>query len=262
MPPEFFNIDQFMTATVAFLRIAAIMFMIPFFGETTVPLKVKILLSAAISLTIVPMLPTDWVDSNQLSALSIGMMMCKEIFAGLLIGFTAKLTFEGLLLASSMVSYQMGFGVSNLIAPGSDIQLDAFSSLHRVVVLLLFLSLNLHHLFFTALLETFQYIPPGSPSIGPQMGVHLIETTGNIFSTGVQLAAPVVVALMFTTAGLGLVARAVPQMNVFSMSFPISFLVGIIIYIASTPFFPAWLRDHHIESTAAMFKSIQGMIPL
>lgn len=262
MPPEFFNIDQFMTATVAFLRIGAIMFMIPFFGETTIPLKVKTLLAIAISLTIVPMLPTDWVDAKNLTALPIGMMICKELFVGLLIGFTAKLAFEGLLLASSMVSYQMGFGVSNLIAPGSDVQLDAFSSLHRVVVLLLFLSLNLHHLFFTAMLETFQYIPPGEININPQMGMHLIETTGKIFSTGVQLAAPVVVALMFTTAGLGLVARAVPQMNVFSMSFPISFIVGIIIYIASTPFFPAWLRDHHLESTAAMFKSIQGVIPI
>ena len=65
MPPEFFNIDQFMTATVAFLRIGAIMFMIPFFGETTIPLKVKTLLAIAISLTIVPMLPTDWVDAKK-----------------------------------------------------------------------------------------------------------------------------------------------------------------------------------------------------
>lgn len=261
MLTDIINIDQLMTAAVAFLRIGGIMFIIPFFGETNVPLKVKTLLSVAIAMTIVPMLKTNWFSDLNFEVLPITLLILKELFIGLIIGFTAKLTFEGLLLASSMVSYQMGFGTSNLIAPGTDTQMDAFSSLHRVIVLLLFMTLNLHHLFLSAVVETFQYIPAGQTFINPEIGTHLIETTGSIFSTAVKLAAPVVVALMFATAGLGLVARAVPQLNVFSMSFPISFLIGITIYIASTPFFPAWLRDHHIETTAAMFKSIQGMTP-
>jgi flagellar biosynthetic protein FliR len=261
MPTEFLNIDQLMTAAVAFLRIGGIMFIIPFFGEMNVPLKVKVLLSVAVSMTIVPLLPTNWVSGLSFEVLPITVLILKELFIGLIIGFTAKLAFEGLLLASSMVSYQMGFGVSNLIAPGTDVQLDAFSSMHRVVVILLFLSLNLHHLFFSAVVQTFEYIPAGQSFLNAEIGTHLIETTGNIFSTAVQLAAPVVVALLFATAGLGLVARAVPQMNVFSMSFPISFMIGIVIYIASTPFFPSWLRDHHIESTAAVFQSIKGMTP-
>ena len=98
--------------------------------------------------------------------------------------------------------------------------------------------------------------------LNPEIGTHLINVTGNIFSTGVKLASPVVVALMFTTAGLGLIARAVPQMNIFAMSFPVSFMIGLVVYLASTPFFPSWLRDHHLKSTAAVFQSIKGMTPL
>ena len=261
MPLDFLNIDQLMTAALAFIRVGGIMFIIPFFGDLSVPIKVKVLLAVAVSMTITPLLPTTWAGSVNLQALPITILIVKELLIGLIIGFTAKLAFEGLLLASSMVSYQMGFGVSNLIAPGTDVQLDAFSSLHRALMILLFLSLNLHHLFFTAMLETFEYIPAGHVFLNSDLGSHLISITGEIFATAVKLAAPVVVALLFATAGLGLVARAVPQMNVFSMSFPISFMIGIIIYIASTPFFPAWLRDHHIESTAAIFTSIQGMKP-
>lgn len=261
MPVDFLDIDKFMIAAVSFFRIGGILFMIPIFGDSVVPVRVRVFLTIAVSLTIVPLLGDSWGSGFEYEILPISLIIMKELILGLLIGFLAKVAFEGMLLASGMVAYQMGFGTSNLIAPGSDTQMDSFSAMHRVVVILVFLSLNLHHVFFSAMVETFKLIPAGGVTLDVGLGQHLITSTGKIFSIGVQLSAPVVVALLFATAGLGLIARTVPQMNVFAMSFPVNFFVGIIIYIASTPFFPDWMTAKHLDATADIFISIKGMMP-
>lgn len=262
IPLEFLDSDKLLTAAAAFIRVGGILFILPFFGDTTIPIRVKTLLAVAMSMAVVPVLSENWGDNIVYEPFSLGLILLKELFIGITIGFTAKIAFEGMLLASGMVAFQMGFGTSNLIAPGSDTSMDSFSALHRVIVLLLFLSLNLHHIFLNALVTSFELIPAAAIKINPSLGEHLIDATALIFSIAVQLAAPVVVALLFATAALGLIARTVPQMNVFAMSFPVNFFIGIIIYIASTPFFPAWMRDKHIEVSQEIFRSIQGMLPI
>jgi flagellar biosynthetic protein FliR len=123
--------------------------------------------------------------------------------------------------------------------------------------MLIFLTLGLHHVWISALADSFRLIPGGTALPQAGLGVLLIEVTAGVFVTAMQLAAPLLVALLFAMAALGLVARTVPQMNVFAMSFPVSFFLGLVIYAATIPFFPSWMQDHFEGGQEHLFAALR-----
>ncbi|MEZ4744206.1 MAG: flagellar biosynthetic protein FliR [Bdellovibrionota bacterium] len=253
--------ELYIKAAICLLRVGAIIFALPLYGETSVPLKVKLMLSIAISICIYGTLDPQWNPRFNEEIWSLAGIVLKEVFIGLTLGFVARLFFEGTIMAASLVGYQMGFGTANLLVPDAQIQASSFTAMHRIIVILIFFSLNLHHIFFQAMAESFAVIPAGAAIPNVSLAHLLIEGTAAIFSIALKLAAPILVALLFTMAALGLIARTVPQLNVFTMSFPISFFVGLFIYIATSPYLIQWLKTHFLESSKYLYLVIQGLMP-
>jgi flagellar biosynthetic protein FliR len=244
---------------LAFMRIGAIMVSLPVFGDAPTPLRTRILLSMAITIGVFPTLPAAWGPDLNVDALLIAAFIIKEILVGLFIGYIARLAFTGLLMAAGLVSYQMGFGTSNLFMPDADGSMDSFSAFHRIVCMLIFLSLNLHYIFLNGIADSFTLIPGGAASFHGNLGEILITLSSGIFLVAVQLSAPVTIALLFTMAAMGLIARTVPQMNVFTLSFPASFFIGLAIYIATMPFFPQWMKEHYFSYESAVNGALRLM---
>ena len=238
----YLEVDTIIRASLVFLRISGLFFGLPFFGDLVIPIQIRLLCAGALALGIYPLIPIKWGQGFDLSVLGVTSMMLRELLIGLSIGYLGKLIFEGIVMAASLVGYQMGFGTANLLMPGSDLQINAFTALHRIIVLLFFLSLSLHYIFINGIIQSFEIIPAGSSILSPALGATMLKSSAQIFSTALQLSAPILVALLFTMSALGLMARTVPQMNVFTLSFPISFFVGLAIYAAMSPFLPEWLN--------------------
>ena len=145
------------------------------------------------------------------------------------------------------------------MVPDAGAPLSAFAAFHRIVFMLIFLLLNLHMFYIKALVDTFQLIPCGGYSFDRAIVDIMILVSSALFTTAIQLAAPILISLMFTMSALGLLARTVPQMQVFQMSFPLSFFLGIIIYIALIPMFPEWASIHfkaNIDQIETMIKAM------
>ncbi len=261
MTESLFNIpvDQILQATLAFLRIGGLMFALPVFGDQPTPIQVRLLLSVALTFGLYPILPPGWGTNIDMTVVGLGVLLVRELFIGLLIGFVARLIFDAILVAAGLVGYQMGFGTSELFMPGFDQQINSFSALHRLIMMLIFLGLNLHHVYLKTVAETFALIPAGAASVGTNLGTSVLSYTAAIFSSAMELAAPIIVALMFTMTALGLLARTVPQMNVFVLSFPISFVVGLLVYMATIPLFPGWLETQFNTSSHHIMATLQGM---
>ena len=242
---NFFNFEPtaILTGALVFIRISALMFALPIFGDSTTPIRIRILLAVAVAFGLFPVIPQTWAPSFDLAMVEIFILIGKEILIGLIIGFSAKMFFEGVVMAAHFVGYQMGFGTSNLFIPDGGLQINGFTALHRNIVMLLFLTLGLHHVFLEAIVGTFQLIPAGEVTLRGDLATALIEMTAGIFVTAMKLGAPILIALLFTMAALGLIAKTVPQMNIFTMSFPISFFVGLLIYAATVPFFSKLAKD-------------------
>jgi len=252
--------NQLLVGALAFLRIGGILFALPIIGDAPTPVRARILLALALTLGLYPLLPPNWAPNLALDVLTVGSYVVREIVIGLTIGFFARVAFDGLMMAATIVSYQMGFGTASLFLPDYSEKLDSFSAFHRMIVMLIFLSLGLHQIFISAIVDTFTLIPGGAAHFSGPLTKMVIELTAGMLAISIQLAAPVLVALLFTMAALGLIARTVPNMNAFIMSFPASFCVGLVVYIATLPLFPDWMREHFLEVNEQIFGAIRSMV--
>ncbi len=252
--------NQVFVGTLIFLRIGGILFALPVVGDQPTPVRVRLLLALALTICLYPIIPSSWMPNLALDPFVVANYVIRELLIGVVIGFVARVAFDGIVMASTLVAYQMGFGTGQLFMPDFGGQIDAFTAFHRALIMLIFFTLGLHHIFFTAIMDSFLLIPGGAAQISGSLGPILTEITAGVLVIAVQLSAPILVALLFTMAALGLVARTVPQMNVFVMSFPISFAIGVIVYIATLPMFPSWLQDHFIGTHDQITAALRAMV--
>lgn len=253
--------DAALSGLIIFVRISAILFTLPIFGDEPTPIRVRVLLAIALSFIVYTLIMPKWLPELPKTILGLALVLVKEVTLGVMIGYIARLFFDGIVMAASLVGYQMGFGTANLLIPDANMQMNSFTALHRILLMLIFLSLNLHHQYVSAIVDSFRLISAGAINFQGSLGELFITTSAAVFTVAVQLSAPVLVALMFTMAALGLVARSVPQMNIFTMSFPTSFFVGLIIYVGSLPYFPEMVKRFFLEAQSSMDQALSYMRP-
>lgn len=230
---------------LVWLRVLAVLVALPIFGDNPTPVRVRVFLSLALTLVVYPTLPPGFLGSIETRSLEgVTLALCRELVLGISIGFAARIMFEAMIMAANLVGFQMGFGTATLMVADSTEQMTSFTALHRILVLLIFTTLNLHHLFIHGLHASFSWAHAGPLLSTGTLAQTLVGATTHLFVVAVQLAAPVLVGLLFAMSALGLLARAVPQLNVFTLSFPASFFLGIAVYAACLPMFPGWVRGY------------------
>lgn len=255
------TVESILQGTLIFIRVSAILFALPIFGDQPVPVRVRVLLAVAIAFIVHGLIPAGSYREFPQEIFVFAIFVFKEIAIGFFLGFVSRLAFDAVIMAASLVGFQMGFGVADLLMPDADVHMNAFTALHRIIMILIFLSLNFHHMYFDAIVKSFELIPAASIKPHFELGSFFIKATADIFVISLQLAAPVLVALLFSNTALGLIARTVPQFNVFVMSFPVGFFLGLGVYLSCLPFFPAWAEHHFQASQLQIFQTLKGLVP-
>lgn len=260
MPSLIINLGmlQFETFALIFVRASCILFAIPIFGEQGTPLRWRLLFAAVLGLAFSALISPITNVAAFKDVTTFGLAIANEVLLGAVFGFAGRLFFDAIVMAASIVGFQMGFGTADLFVGDSTTAMNSFTALHRTLVMLFFLALNLHHVFLAAIYESLVIAPPGSGFIiDHRFAEHAVTISAAMFPIAVKLAAPVIAALLFTMAVMGVMARAVPQMNVFMMSFPISFFLGLFVYLAMMPLLPGWLKDNFQDSVANLITSLR-----
>jgi flagellar biosynthetic protein FliR len=235
------SLPQLHLFLLVFLRIGAILMTIPVFDSSTIPHLFKLALAFATSLILFPMLNLNSMPvAGSIYALGIG--AAREILLGLSIGFSVKFIFAGVQLAGQLAGYQMGLAIADVLDPSESQQIPLLAQFNNMVALLIFLSLNAHYWFIRALALSFRIVPPLSAHFGGSVMEQLIQLGGNLFVIAIQVGAPVIAVLLVTSAAFGLIARTVPQMNVFIVAMPLKIGVGLIFVGFSLPYFAAFLK--------------------
>jgi flagellar biosynthesis protein FliR len=219
------------------VRVGAMIMMVPAFGDATVPATVKWGLSILIALLLFPIIKDGIPPIKNFELASLILGMTGELLIGIIIGFSTRLIFAGIQLAGEMVGFQMGFSVASVVDPTSNIQVSIISEFQYLLSLLLFMTINAHHLFIAAIADSYQAVPPLSVHITAPLLQALVSLSKDIFVIAVKISAPVAAVLLFTNVAMGLVARTVPQMNVFIVSFPLQIAVGLLFIGLSAPVF-------------------------
>jgi flagellar biosynthetic protein FliR len=236
------SLPQLQLFFLIFLRVGAILMSIPVFDSKSIPLFFKIALAFATSIILFPMLRVDPVPMAT-SVFSIAVGAAGEILLGLIIGFSVKLIFAGIQLAGQLAGYQMGLALANVIDPSTSEQVPLLAQFNNLFGLLIFISINAHYLFIRALTHSFEMVPPFNVNFSSALMEHLIKMSGNMFVIGIQVGAPVIAALLITSVAFGLIARTVPQMNVFIVAMPLKIGVGLLFLGFGLPYFSVFLEN-------------------
>jgi len=238
-----FNISlpQLQLFFLVFLRVGAILMSIPVFDSRSIPVFFKIALALATSIILFPMLELEPLPMAT-NLLAMGVSVAGEILFGLVIGFSVKLIFAGIQLAGQLAGYQMGMALANVMDPATSQQVPLLAQFNNLIGLLIFITINAHYWFIKALSYSFQVVPPLSVNFSGSLMEHLIKMSGNMFAIGIQVGAPVIAALLVTSVAFGLIARTVPQMNVFIVAMPLKIGVGLLFLGFSLPYFAAFLK--------------------
>lgn len=219
--------DIFLFALVL-CRIGGLFAALPLFGGRRLPARIKIIVVLAITIVCLPILniipppvPKD--------AFTLGLLVIQELMIGLTLAYVTQIIFAAVEFSGQIIGLQMGFSISSVLDPTMGNQMQIMSVMQTLLATLFFLSLNIHHAFIRAIVDSFAIIPLGGWKMSGALVQFLIGATTDVFVLGIRLAAPVMVALLLTSVVLGIMARAFPQMNVFMVSFPLNIGLGFLV---------------------------------
>ena len=249
-------LDLIQLFTFVLVRVAAIVFTIPFLSSHNVPVLVKAGLAVAVSVLIIPRLSIDVpLFINSPFGLIFGLL--GEIAIGITIGLAFHLVVVGVLLAGQLAGFQMGIAIANVMDPASSLQIPVLSQFLNLFAMMLFMAMNAHFYFVQVLADAFNLIPPLGVNIDNGLFDVIMQLVSNAFVLGIKIAAPVTVALLLSNVALGLVARTVPQMQIFIVSMPLKILVGFLFFGISLPYCASHLYDVFDEFGRTLFSIIR-----
>ena len=250
-----FDLNQFMGFTLILMRMTGLMLSAPVLGDDRIPPQVRTGLGLILALLFFPMLPIEY----QRLPPELGQMVLlgsAELAIGALMGFSAKMLFAGVSMAGEVIGFQMGVSVANVFDPSSGQQVALIGQLQYTFAMLLFVMLDGHHMLVRALVDSYAIVPPGAIGLSQPVVDHFTSLLTNIFVIGLQIGAPLVVSLTAANFAMGLVARSVPQMNIFVVGFPFTIALGLFLLVTSMPFFVQALVALHSRLEEVLLSGI------
>ncbi len=239
-----------------FFRIASFVMVVPFLGTQVVPIRVRVGLALLLTVLVVPLLgPVPQADALTARAISITL---QQILIGTAMGFAVLMLFQVFVLVGQIISMQMGLGFASMVDPANGVSVPVLSQFYLITVTLLYLATNGHLVVFDVFLESFRTIPIGSGGLAVQNYWILAHRMIWLFASAMVLALPAVTAVLIVNISFGVMTRAAPQMNLFSLGFPISLLFGLFaIWVLQSDFMPHFLQLS--RDTFAFLRQMQGI---
>jgi flagellar biosynthetic protein FliR len=213
---------------MVFLRVSAFLLTLPFFSMTNFPPTMRVALSALTALLLAPMLPPF--PMGNLPFFSLFGVMFQEVGVGLLLGFFARMVFFAVDLGGNIIATELGLNMGAIMDPMSGSSSQVPGTILFFLAAVVMLTLDLHHWVLVGFERTYSVLPIGGAHLNRELFGILLAQTGNIFVVALEIAAPVLAVSFVVTVVFGVLSRAVPQMNVFVLSFSFRIVGGLIVF--------------------------------
>lgn len=240
-----------------FVRVMGIFTMTPVFGSRNVPGRVKIGLALILSYILFPMVfnNTAVIPENFLPYM---FMVAGELLVGLILGFVSSLLFSAIQMSGQLLDMQIGFGIVSIIDPLSGQQTPLIGNFKYILAFLVFLAINGHHVILSALFSSFKLIPVTGVVIPVALAQFMVNMITWMIVIALKISLPVIVALLLTDMALGILARTMPQMNIFVVGVPGKIIIGIFVLSVALPFYIIFLE----MAFDGMYKNIFSLLSL
>ncbi len=228
------------------IRVAAVLMVAPVFGARGVPKRWRALAAMAFSLVIAPTLPAP-PAIDPLSALGI-LLVAQQIVIGVTMGFVLGMIISAFMMAGEAMSLGMGLGFAQTVDPQNGVSVPLVSQFLTIVVTLLFIALDGPALTVKMLADSFLWLPIAPVGLTAADFWRVVGFGQAMFVNAVLIALPVIISLLMVNIAMGVITRAAPQLNIFSIGFPATLLIGFFLILVSSP---VWLPnlEHFLQQT-------------
>jgi flagellar biosynthetic protein FliR len=212
-----------------FARIGTMVMVLPGFGETSIPVQVRLTVALVLTAVLIPLHRNAYVvDLKSFGPLVA--MLAQEMLIGAVLGLVARLTIAGLQVAGYVIAQQLGLGFVTAVDPTQAGQQSVIiANFLTMLGLTLIFATDLHYLVIAALSDSYTLFRPGEMPVMGDVAALTTRTIASAFSIGIQLSAPFIVFGLLFNLGLGVLSRLMPQMQVFFIGLPLSILLGLLI---------------------------------
>ena len=242
---------------VVMVRMTGFIVFNPVFGRRNVPNNIKA--AIAFVLAVVMMIPMERdaeLDRYTANIFVFMLLLAKEVVFGYLIGLIVNIYFSVLSMGGEIIDMQMGLAMSRMYDPGSNVQMPLIGSFFNVAFMFIFFLTNSHITLIELIRISFDISPVTSFSFNPGIGISVLNLFSHIFVLSMKLAFPVIAVELVTETGIGIIMRAVPQINVFVVGVQLKIFVALFILIAVCPV-SAWFFDGMLrEMTSFIYNAL------
>lgn len=215
------------------LRVGPLFVLAPVFGALTVPLRVRVLIALAFALLLAgAVVPSGSAAALALNPGALIAAAATELVLGIALAFGVFTAFGAFLFGGRIVDLQIGFGIASLIDPATRNQAPLLGTALQLLAVVVFFAVDGHHALVRALAWSLQHLRPGASIAGLDFGA-ISAQFGVMFAYGLVLVAPAVFGLLLLDVALAIVARTMPQMNIFIVAMPLKIVVGLLLLAIS-----------------------------
>ena len=260
---DFFDVLQGQIAAflLVLTRTSGIFFVSPFFGSQNIPEQIRAATAFAMAILTFPILLDEMTIEAPATVLMFTALIIQELFIGWLIGFVGYVVLAAITMSGKIMDMQVGFTIAQVMDPTSREQSPLIGSFLYNLTIIYFLAVNGHHMIVAALIESFRAVPFNAITWHGSMADFIINLTNGIFLTGMKIAMPVTFSILITNVGMGILARTMPQMNIFVIGVPMHLIIGTAMLALLMPFYVLFLDVMFDDMYANISTAIKLITP-
>ena len=176
------------------------------------------------------------------------MMVFGELMIGVAVGVATNIVFDGVQMAGSILSVQMGYSLVNILDPQTQVDSTVVAIFHQTLAMLIFLRLDVHFWILRAIAHSFDYLPPSTGHFGAAFAMEALRAGASVFAIGIQIAAPVLSATLLADIALGLLGKASPQLPLMILGPAVKSVLGLLILISALKYWPQLFEHLFLNS--------------
>ncbi len=208
---------------------------IPVIGTRLIPVRIRVVLAFSIAIMVLPLIPTaPAVDPLSIAGLTISV---QQVLIGLAMGFTLQMVLAALTIAGESIAMTMGLGFASMVDPANGVNVPVLAQFFLIMGTLIFLALGGHLMIIQLVVSSFQTLPIAVSGIERDSFWTIISFSSQMFIGAAWIALPAMASILLITLSMGIITRAAPQLNIFSVGFPVTMLMGFIIIMLVIPTF-------------------------
>lgn len=233
-----------------FFRISGMMMTMPIIGTRSIPVRIRLMTSIAVTWVIAPIIPMHaLIDPLSMDGMLVSI---NQALIGITLGLTVRIIFVVLEIAGQAIGQLMGLMMASMVDPQNGNQVPIIGQMYLMFATLMFVSMNGHLIMIENLAESFFLMPVSTAAFNHDVFWQIIDWSSIILSTGVLVSLPVLVSMLVVNIAFGVMTRAAPQLNIFAVGFPVMMILGVLILLCSL--------DGFVPQVERMFHSALDMM--